>query len=146
MLRYAASLVRATRPDAEHAPELIKRYVRWGAGPRASQTLLNGDDKDVPQPFSPDLLERVPGNSWFASSFGGLDANIKQAADEALKSNPGAQKQVSQVEAVLGVKLDDLYALLSGDQALFAGPGAPLSAARARGRPPSPSSSCPSAR
>jgi hypothetical protein len=91
-------------------------------------TLLNGDDKDVPQPFSPDLLERVPGNSWFASSFGGLDANIKQAADEALKSNPGAQKQVSQVEAVLGVKLDDLYALLSGDQALFAGPGAPLSA------------------
>ncbi len=94
----------------------------------AARRCFNGDDKDVPQPFSPDLLERVPGNSWFASSFGGLDANIKQAADEALKSNPGAQKQVSQVEAVLGVKLDDLYALLSGDQALFAGPGAPLSA------------------
>jgi hypothetical protein len=91
-------------------------------------TLLNGDDKDVPQPFSPDLLQRVPGNSWFASTFGGLDTNIRQAADQALNSNQGAQKQVSQVEAMLGVKLDDLYALLSGDQALYAGPGAPLSA------------------
>ena len=42
VLRYAASLVRATRPDAEHAPELIKRYVRWGAGPRAGQSLILG--------------------------------------------------------------------------------------------------------
>jgi MoxR-like ATPase len=42
VLRYAASLVRATRPDDAHAPELIKRYVRWGAGPRAGQSLILG--------------------------------------------------------------------------------------------------------
>ena len=29
---------------------------------------------------------------------------------------------------MLGIKLDDLYALLSGDQAVYAGPGAPVSA------------------
>jgi hypothetical protein len=91
-------------------------------------TLLNGSASGVPEAFSPDLLKRVPGNSWFAASFGNLDAGIKQAADQALKTNSEAQQQVSQVEAMLGVKLDDLYGLLSGDQAIYAGPGAPLSA------------------
>jgi hypothetical protein len=91
-------------------------------------TLLNGNASGLPAPFTPDLLKRVPANSWFAASFGNLDQTIKQAADQALSTNPSAQKQVSQVEALLGIKLDDLYGLLSGDQAIFAGPGAPLSA------------------
>jgi MoxR-like ATPase len=42
VLRYAASLVRATRPDDARASELVKRYVRWGAGPRAGQSLVLG--------------------------------------------------------------------------------------------------------
>jgi MoxR-like ATPase len=42
VLRYAAALVRATRPDDGRAPELVKRYVRWGAGPRAGQSLILG--------------------------------------------------------------------------------------------------------
>jgi MoxR-like ATPase len=42
VLRYAAALVRATRPDDPHAPDLVKRYVRWGAGPRAGQSLVLG--------------------------------------------------------------------------------------------------------
>ena len=41
-LQYAASLVRATRPDAGHAPPIVKQYVRWGAGPRAGQALILG--------------------------------------------------------------------------------------------------------
>jgi len=41
-LGYAAALVRATRPDDPTAPELVKRYVRWGAGPRAGQALILG--------------------------------------------------------------------------------------------------------
>ena len=41
-LRFAAALARATRPDAEDAPELVRRYVRWGAGPRAGQALVLG--------------------------------------------------------------------------------------------------------
>ncbi|HUF28971.1 MAG TPA: AAA family ATPase [Gemmatimonadaceae bacterium] len=41
-LRYAAALARATRPDAGEAPELVRRYVRWGAGPRAGQALVLG--------------------------------------------------------------------------------------------------------
>jgi MoxR-like ATPase len=41
-LRYAASLARATRPTDDTAPELIRRFVRWGAGPRAGQALVLG--------------------------------------------------------------------------------------------------------
>jgi len=42
VLTYATALVRATRPDGGTAPELVRRYVRWGAGPRAGQALILG--------------------------------------------------------------------------------------------------------
>jgi len=42
ILQYAASLVRATRPDDQRSPELVRQYVRWGAGPRAGQSLILG--------------------------------------------------------------------------------------------------------
>jgi MoxR-like ATPase len=41
-LRYATALVRATRPDMPGAPEMVRKYVRWGAGPRAGQALILG--------------------------------------------------------------------------------------------------------
>ena len=39
---YAARLVLATHPDSEFAPERVKRYVKWGASPRAAQALIRG--------------------------------------------------------------------------------------------------------
>jgi MoxR-like ATPase len=42
VLRYAAQLVRATRPSESSAPAIVKQYVRWGAGPRAGQALILG--------------------------------------------------------------------------------------------------------
>jgi MoxR-like ATPase len=36
---YIVSLVRFTRPGGDTAPEVVKRFVQWGAGPRASQCL-----------------------------------------------------------------------------------------------------------
>jgi MoxR-like ATPase len=41
-LQFAAALVRATRPDGGKSPEMVRRYVRWGAGPRAGQALILG--------------------------------------------------------------------------------------------------------
>jgi MoxR-like ATPase len=41
-LRYAAALARATRPDDPTAPDLVRQFVRWGAGPRASQAMILG--------------------------------------------------------------------------------------------------------
>jgi MoxR-like ATPase len=42
VVSYAVKLARATRPGAEEATPLVKKYVSWGAGPRASQYLILG--------------------------------------------------------------------------------------------------------
>lgn len=42
IIKYVASLVRATRPRDESAPEFVKELVEWGAGPRAGQFLIHG--------------------------------------------------------------------------------------------------------
>jgi MoxR-like ATPase len=39
---YAVSLVRATRPGAPEAPDYVNKYLTWGAGTRACQSLLLG--------------------------------------------------------------------------------------------------------
>ena len=39
---YAVEIVRKTRPDSADAPEWIKEYIAWGAGPRAVQYLILG--------------------------------------------------------------------------------------------------------
>jgi len=42
VIRYALRLVRLTRPQKPDAPAFVREYVRWGAGPRASQYLVLG--------------------------------------------------------------------------------------------------------
>jgi MoxR-like ATPase len=42
VVSYAVKLARSTRPDAPEASANIKKYVSWGAGPRASQYLILG--------------------------------------------------------------------------------------------------------
>ena len=42
VLEYAVKLVNKTRPGSEFAPEITKKYLHWGAGPRASQYLVIG--------------------------------------------------------------------------------------------------------
>jgi len=42
VLEYAVSLVNKTRLKNEKATELTKKYITWGAGPRASQYLIVG--------------------------------------------------------------------------------------------------------
>src|SRR3954451_3222040 len=39
---YAVMLVRATRPASDESPDYVKKYLTWGAGPRACQALLLG--------------------------------------------------------------------------------------------------------
>lgn len=54
---YALRIVRATRPADASAPDAVREWVRWGAGPRAGQSLLLGakalallDGRKVPAP------------------------------------------------------------------------------------------------
>jgi MoxR-like ATPase len=40
LVEYAVDLARATRPPEKSAPDFVKHWVNWGAGPRASQYLI----------------------------------------------------------------------------------------------------------
>ena len=40
VLQYAVSLVAKTRPNSDKATDIVKQYIEWGAGPRASQFMI----------------------------------------------------------------------------------------------------------
>ena len=42
VIQYAVRLAAKTRPNTEHAAEIANKYLKWGAGPRASQYLVLG--------------------------------------------------------------------------------------------------------
>jgi MoxR-like ATPase len=42
VMAYAIRVLRATHPDTEGAPELVTRYVRYGASPRGAQAMVLG--------------------------------------------------------------------------------------------------------
>ncbi len=57
VVEYAVTLVGKTRPKSPAAPEIIKNYIDWGAGPRASQNLILGAKANAALhgKFSPDI-------------------------------------------------------------------------------------------
>jgi MoxR-like ATPase len=72
VVEYAVNLARKTRPDDPSAPQFIKDWIRWGAGPRAGQYLILGakaraalegrstpDEQDVRQMALPVLRHRL---------------------------------------------------------------------------------------
>ncbi len=42
VINYAVSIVSKTRPVSPDSPKIVKDYISWGAGPRASQFLILG--------------------------------------------------------------------------------------------------------
>ena len=42
VIAYAVQLVRLSRPEESGAPDFVKSFVSFGAGPRASQALVIG--------------------------------------------------------------------------------------------------------
>ncbi len=86
VFRYAMDISRATRPNSPEAPDFIKDYVNWGAGPRASQYLILGakaraalfgrnyaTTEDVMQVAAPVLRHRIITN--FSAEAEGVDAD-----------------------------------------------------------------------
>lgn len=57
VVEYAVGLVGKTRPDSASAPDIVKNYVDWGAGPRASQNLILAAKTNAALngKFSPDI-------------------------------------------------------------------------------------------
>jgi len=42
LVEYTVDLVSASRPESQHAPEFVKKYIAWGGGVRASQYIILG--------------------------------------------------------------------------------------------------------
>ncbi len=93
--RYAAKLVRKTRPQGSSAPAWLKPLVAWGAGPRAVQFLILGAKaraalhgsymvrlEDIHEVAVPVLTHRVI--TTFAAQAEGLDAKqiVKRLINE----------------------------------------------------------------
>ncbi|WP_370227905.1 AAA family ATPase [Mesoflavibacter sp.] len=57
VIEYAVKMVGKTRPNSNAASDLVKQYVDWGAGPRASQNLILAAKTHaaVNGKFSPDI-------------------------------------------------------------------------------------------
>jgi len=84
IIKYAARLVRATRPKDPTAPDFVKQMVDWGAGPRAGQYLILGGKaftamegrynvsiEDIRRVAIPVLRHRIACN--FAATSEGID-------------------------------------------------------------------------
>lgn len=92
--KYAARLCRATRPQSDEAPEFVNKFVRFGCGPRAGQSLilaakahvvLNGrfnvSCDDIRKYALPVLRHRMILNFAAASEGLDTDAVIKRLLD-----------------------------------------------------------------
>jgi MoxR-like ATPase len=57
VVEYAVNMVSKTRPDNKAATDLVKQYIDWGAGPRASQNLILAAKTHaaISGKFSPDI-------------------------------------------------------------------------------------------
>jgi MoxR-like ATPase len=57
VINYAVELVGKTRPESDKATPVVKEFVSWGAGPRASQNLILAAKTHaaINGKFSPDI-------------------------------------------------------------------------------------------
>jgi MoxR-like ATPase len=100
--RFAAKLVRRTRPQGATAPDWLKPLVSWGAGPRAVQYLILGAKsraaltggymvrlEDIAAVAAPVLTHRVL--TTFAAQAEGIDAKkiVERLVTEALAEQNG---------------------------------------------------------
>lgn len=103
VLQYVARLVRATRPDGKDTTDAIRKYVRWGAGPRAGQALVLGakahallggrvavTPADIQRVAHPVLRHRILLN--FAAEAEGLSP--EQMVDDLLQHVPAPKSDI----------------------------------------------------
>jgi hypothetical protein len=99
-------------------------------GFRLKGTVTGAEQIDEATPFTPTLVDRVPGDALAYLGFADLAGQIERTLDqvkeaegnEDLASN--LEGAASQAEAFLGVPIEDLAALTAGEHAFFATNGA----------------------
>ncbi len=112
VLRYAMTFTRWTRQETEAAPDFVREYVTWGAGPRASQHLvmaakahamLHGREhvsvQDVQSVAAPVIRHRIVTN--FNAEADGITAHeIVRRLTETIPTDPCETSNLSQLPHV----------------------------------------------
>jgi len=101
--RYTVRLVDASRPGRSNSPEFVEKWVKWGAGLRASQALVRGAKaralmygrynvsiKDVQALAKPILRHRIMTNFYAESERINSDAIIERLIDGRFESEAAA--------------------------------------------------------
>jgi len=97
--RYAVDLIRATRPESVNAPELVKRYIKFGASVRATlfitlaakaRALMHGryhvSIEDIDALAKPVLRHRVLANYYAESDQVTVDDILQDLVDRSVGS------------------------------------------------------------
>ncbi|MCH7687151.1 MAG: MoxR family ATPase [Planctomycetes bacterium] len=104
VVEYALALVRQTRVDEEGAPEFVKEWLSWGAGPRAVQFLLLGgkarallggrthvSTDDIQELAAPVLRHRIVTN--FSAESEGITAD--HVVERLVKETPSKEGELT---------------------------------------------------
>jgi MoxR-like ATPase len=93
--RYAVRLVSASRPGQRGTPEMVDKYVKWGAGLRASQSMILGGKaralingrhhvsiKDIQALAAPILRHRIVTNFYAESEHMSADGIVARLLED----------------------------------------------------------------
>ncbi|MGN0822422.1 MAG: AAA family ATPase [Candidatus Gallimonas sp.] len=95
VLRYAVNLVTYTHPELENASETAKKYVKYGASPRAAQALVTC------------AKVRALMNGKFNVSYADVDALARPVLRHRIKINYNAVNDRLSVDDVIGKLLEE---------------------------------------
>jgi uncharacterized protein DUF3352 len=79
---------------------------------------LSGDLKLGGSGYHADLASSLPSGAIFYYSFNNLGGRLKKLVDDYARTHSGFDRQRAQVETALGMSLDDVFGLMSGEGAL----------------------------
>jgi MoxR-like ATPase len=110
VVRYAMKFTRLTRTEQPDVPEFVRRYVTWGAGPRATQYLVLGAKarailhgryhvscQDIREVAAPVLRHRIITN-FNAQSDGVSPDEIVRRLAALIPRDPNEQREAARAE------------------------------------------------
>jgi hypothetical protein len=118
----AVTALKTAMPQTGSVPSFDFEWLGASLTARPDSVKLYGAVKSkqsVVTTFTPSLLSRVPSGALVVLSFKGSDQLRQQ-----LRDNPAVQGQLGLVQQSLGVSVDQLYALISGEGVIYVRAGA----------------------
>ena len=119
----AVSALKSALPQAGAVPTVQLEWLGAALSTQPDSVKVVGAAKSGQLPgqtFKPTLLARVPSGALLVASFRGGDQLSQQ-----LTQTPAMQRQLGQIQQLLGVSVAQIAALVAGEGVLYVSPGVP---------------------